>query len=406
MAFRKAMTGVQGPVYLEIPLDTLMDFKDPDEIDWYDNYRTDASNPGDRDYIDQAAELLTSADKPMAIVGSQLRWGKRPEVMDRFVEDLAIPTFVNGMARGSISPDSEYFMNRARTPSLKRSDCVLVFGTPFDFRLKYGSDEKINPDATVIQVDIDPEEVGRNRDVDVGIVGDTTLVMEGLMDAVDERGGVGELEDWWGTVREIEDQKWEPMREQMTSDEEPINPLRLCNEVNKYLDDDSVVIGDGGDFVATAAYTLEVEGLGSWMDPGPLGTLGVGPGYAMAAKLTNPDSDVVIMFGDGSFGFNGMEFDSMVRQGIDVVGIIGNDACWTQIKRGQVDMFGEERAVATDLEFTRYDEVVEGLGGHGEYVESLDDLEGALERAFSTDKPALVNVKIGSSDFREGAISV
>jgi len=158
--------------------------------------------------------------------------------------------------------------------------------------------------------------------------------------------------------------------------------------------------------VATAAYTLEVNGLGNWMDPGPLGTLGVGPGYAMAAKLTRPDSQVVIMYGDGSFGFNGMEFDSFVRQGINVVGIIGNDACWRQIKRGQVDMFGEERAVATDLAMTRYDKVVQGLGGHGEFVETLDELPGALERAFEADVASLVNVKIGNSDFREGAISV
>ncbi|MFB6263287.1 MAG: thiamine pyrophosphate-dependent enzyme [Bradymonadaceae bacterium] len=326
--------------------------------------------------------------------------------MDRFLEELDMPTFVNGMARGSIEPDSDRFLNRARTPALGRSDCVLVFGTPFDFRLGYGQPPKFNPDASVIQVDLDPEEVGRNRDVAVGIVGDTGLVMEGLCDSIDERGGMNDLDSWWETVHEIEDQKWEPMREQMSSDEEPINPLRLCAEVNEFIDSDTIVIGDGGDFVATAAYTLEVEGLGNWMDPGPLGTLGVGPGYAMAAKLTHPDSDVVIMYGDGSFGFNGMEFDSMVRQGIDVVGIMGNDACWRQIKRGQVDMYGEERAVATDLAETRYDQVVEGLGGHGEHVQSIDELHGALERAFATDLPALVNVEIGESDFREGSISV
>jgi acetolactate synthase-1/2/3 large subunit len=406
IAFRKAMTGVPGPVYLEIPLDTLMDFKDPDKLDWYDNYRTEAANPGDPEYIDRAAELLTQAERPMAIVGSQLRWSKRPEAMDRFVDELNMPTFVNGMARGSIDPDSDAFLNRARTPSLKKSDCILVFGTPFDFRLDYGQPPKFNPDAKVIQIDLDPEEVGRNRDVHVGITGDTGLVMEGLCDAIEQKGGLQDLEDWWSHVREVEDEKWAPMREQMTSEEEPINPLRLCAEVNKFIDDDTVVIGDGGDFVATAAYTLEVNGLGNWMDPGPLGTLGVGPGYAMAAKLTRPDSQVVIMYGDGSFGFNGMEFDSFVRQGINVVGIIGNDACWRQIKRGQVDMFGEERAVATDLAMTRYDKVVEGLGGHGEFVESLDELPGALERAFESDVASLVNVEIGTSDFREGAISV
>jgi len=406
IAFRKAMTGRPGPVYLEIPLDHLMDMKDPDDIDWYEDYRTEACNPGDPEYIEEAAQCVAEAEKPMAIVGSQLRWSKRPEIMERFVHDFSIPTFVNGMARGTIDPESEYFMNRARTPALERSDCILVFGTPFDFRLNYGQPPKFNPEADVLQIDLDPEEIGRNRDVDVGIVGDTSLVMDRLMEEVADEGGLNDIDEWWETVREIEEQRWEPMREQMTSDEEPINPLRLCHEVNEYLEDDTIVIGDGGDFVATAAYTLNVRGLGNWMDPGPLGTLGVGPGYAMAAKLLNPDSDVVIMYGDGSFGFNGMEFDSMVRQDIDVVGIMGNDACWTQIKRGQVDMYGEERAVATDLAQTRYDEVVEGLGGHGEHVQTLDELDGALERAFSTDDPALVNVEIGSSDFREGAISV
>jgi len=406
MAFRKAMTGVPGPTYLEIPVDTLMDMKDPDDIDWYDDYRTEASHPGDPAYIEQAAERLAAAERPMAIVGSQLRWSKKAGIMDRWLDELGMPTFVNGMARGSIDPDSEYFLNRARTPSLQRSDCVIVFGTPFDFRLGYGQPPKFNEDAEVLQVDLDPEEIGRNRDVDVGIVGDTGLVMDRLVDAVRSEGGLTDISEWWETVREIEDQKWEPMREQMTSDEEPINPLRLCSEVNEFIDDDTIVIGDGGDFVATAAYTLEPTGLGSWMDPGPLGTLGVGPGYAMAAKLANPDARVIIMYGDGSFGFNGMEFDSMVRQGIPVVGIMGNDAAWTQIKRGQVDMFGEERAVATDLDHTRYDEVVEGLGGHGEHVTQLAELKPALERAFDSGEPALVNVEIGGSDFREGAISV
>jgi acetolactate synthase-1/2/3 large subunit len=142
------------------------------------------------------------------------------------------------------------------------------------------------------------------------------------------------------------------------------------------------------------------------MDPGPLGTLGVGPGYAMAAKLANPDSDVIIMFGDGSFGLNGMEFEAMVRQDIKVIGIIGNDAGWTQILRGQRQIYGEDRVVATKLAYTRYDQVVEGLGGHGEYVEKVEDLPAALERAFTSPKAALVNVKIGASDFRKNAISV
>jgi acetolactate synthase-1/2/3 large subunit len=166
------------------------------------------------------------------------------------------------------------------------------------------------------------------------------------------------------------------------------------------------VIGDGGDFVATAAYTLPVRWPGVWMDPGPLGTLGVGPGYAMAAKLARPNSKVILVYGDGSFGLHGLELEAMARQGIKVVCVIGNDAAWTQILRGQRDFFGDARTPATKLAYTRYDLVAEAVGARGWWVEKTSEIEGALRAAFDCPEPAVVNVKIGSSDFRKGAISV
>ncbi len=172
------------------------------------------------------------------------------------------------------------------------------------------------------------------------------------------------------------------------------------------LDEDTIVIGDGGDFVATAAYVLRITKIGQWLDPGPLGTLGVGPGYAMAAKLARPDSNVVIVYGDGAFGLHGLEFEAMVRQKIPVVGVIGNDAAWMQIRRGQVEIYGEERSVATALDFTHYEKVVEAVGGFGAYVERAQEIRPALERALGCGKPALVNVKMGVSEFRKGAISI
>ena len=192
----------------------------------------------------------------------------------------------------------------------------------------------------------------------------------------------------------------------MASASSPPHPLRVCAELNRFLKPETIVIGDGGDFVATAAYALHVRRPGLWLDPGPLGTLGVGPGFAMAAKLARPESDVVIVYGDGSFGLHGLEFEALVRQRIKVVGIVGNDAAWTQIRRFQVESFGEERAVATSLSHARYDRVVEALGGHGEHVERAEDLAPALERAFAAPVAALVNVKIAPSDFRKGAISI
>jgi acetolactate synthase-1/2/3 large subunit len=186
----------------------------------------------------------------------------------------------------------------------------------------------------------------------------------------------------------------------------PPNPLRVCHEIGKRLGKNDIVIGDGGDFVATAAYVLKLEWPQLWMDPGPLGTLGVGPGYAMAAKLTRPDANVVLVYGDGSFGLHGLEFEALVRQNIPVVAVIGNDAAWMQIRRGQVELYGAERSPATALEYTRYDKVVEAVGGFGAYVERIEELGPALDAAFASGKAACVNVKIARSDFRKGAISV
>jgi acetolactate synthase-1/2/3 large subunit len=207
-------------------------------------------------------------------------------------------------------------------------------------------------------------------------------------------------------VRDEEAKRRAKMVAEITSDESPPNPLRVCAELSKRLGPHDIVIGDGGDFVATAASVIKLEWPQLWMDPGPLGTLGVGPGYAMAAKLVRPDSRVVIVYGDGSFGLHGLEFEAMVRQNIAVVAVIGNDAGWTQIRRGQVEIYGEARAVATALEYTRYDRVVEAVGGFGAWVERVEDLGPALDAAFASGKPACVNVKIAKSDFRKGAISV
>jgi len=318
-----------------------------------------------------------------------------------------MPVYVNGLGRGSLPPDHPYFFSQTRKDALKQADVVLIFGTPLDFRLGYGRDSHFNADARLIQVDLDGAEIGRNRPIDVGIIGDTGLVMGQLTDLARAQAySTTMVKPWVDELRQREQQKWDRMRGEMASDAAPINPLRACKEIADVLGPKAIAIGDGGDFVATAASVLRIHEQGHWLDPGPLGTLGVGPGYAMAAKLAKPDHTVVIIYGDGSFGLHGLEFEAMVRQKINVVGIVGNDAAWQQIRRGQVQLYGEERAVATGLQFTRYDRVIEALGGHGEYVEDPAALRPALERAVGAGKPALVNIKIGRSDFRKDAISI
>lgn len=429
IAFRKAMSGVPGPVFLELPLDLLMEMVDAEKVPIPTAYRTEARPGPDPTELAAALEVMRGAQRPMAIVGSQLRWSREPlETLRAFMDATGIPTFVNGMARGMVDPEGPHFLNRARKFCLKNADAVLIFGTPFDFRLSYGQSAKIAPgsqtgiagtlllnlaspviakDARIVQVDLDGDEIGRNRTegVDVGLVADTGLTLAALTAGLADLDP-GRLEGWRARVREEEAGKWAKMNKEIALDGDPPNPLRVCAEVGKFVRPGDIVIGDGGDFVGTAAYVLKPHGVMTWMDPGPLGTLGVGPGFAMAAKLARPDARVIIMYGDGSFGLHAMEFEAMARQGLPVVAVIGNDAGWTQILRGQRQLYGEKRLVATELDYTRYEKIAEACGCHGEWVETTADLAPALARAFAADKPAIVNVKIAKSTFRDGAISV
>ncbi len=407
MAFRVATTGIPGPVYLEMPIDQLFNTYDESRLEFPTQYRTEAGIAGDPRYIQRAFDLLRKAQRPVALVGSQLRWSRRREAYPVFAETFGMPIYVNGIGRGSLPPDNPYFFSQTRKDALKQADVVLIFGTPLDFRLGYGRESHFNPAAALIQIDLDGGEIGRNRPIDIGIVGDTGIVMEQLTELAKAQGFTAAMvKPWLDGMRQKEQQKWERMQSEMGSDSVPVNPLRACKEIADCLGRDAIVIGDGGDFVATAASVLRIYEQGHWLDPGPLGTLGVGPGYAMAAKLAKPANPVVIIYGDGSFGLHGMEFEAMVRQKINVVGVVGNDAAWQQIRRGQVQLYGEERAVATALSFVHYERVVEALGGHGEYVERPEDIRPAMQRALNAGKPALVNIKIGSSDFRKDAISI
>jgi acetolactate synthase-1/2/3 large subunit len=402
-AFRIATTGVPGPVFLEMPLDILIMGADENDVIRYDGYRTEAKAAGDPAMLDRAAETIRGARRPMLIVGSQWRWSHKREALAAFLKASPMPTFVNGMARGAMPAGDPCRFTRSRKDALAEADVVVIFGTPLDFRLGYG--DAIGKEAKLIQVDLDGGEIGRNRRVDMGIVGDTGLVLEGLA----QRLGGGSPPDrsaWLRTIREAETRRLARDKAERENASDPINPLYLCSRLNAHLGPKAIVVGDGGDFVATAAYVLDVNGVGSWMDPGPLGTLGVGPGYAMAAKLAKPDHNVVLVSGDGSFGLNGFEFEAMARQGIKVTCVIGNDGAWTQIRRGQVDMYGAERAVATQLSKIRYDIVAQGLGCHGEHVTRAKDIDAALRRAFASPLPAVVNVEIGASEFRKGALSV
>ena len=388
-AFRAALTGRQGPVFLEIPTDVL--FRKVEEKDVYfpQSYRPQGRVYPDPKAIKSAAEIIAKAERPLIMAGSAIYWQDAHEELRHFVEVAQSPLYLNAMGRGSVSQDHPLFFSRTRRNALGKADAIVVLGTPLDFRLSYG--KRFNPEARTIQVDTDPQELARNRDIDVAIEGDAKAALEML---------IGELEstradhkEWLTGLREGENKVRAQMEEWMNSDREPIHPLRLCREMAEFVDDNTIVVGDGGDIVSQASRILPINNPGQWYDPGPMGTLGVGTGFCMAINSVYPDKRILLVNGDGAFGLNGFEFDTFVRFNMPVVSVVGNDRQWGQITVGQRAMYGKERVIASMLgDSARYDQVVEGLGGHGEFVTKPDEIRPAIERAFASGKPACVNV--------------
>lgn len=394
LAIRSAMSGVPGPSFLEIPMDILGGRVDLDTAPMprHRDYRVAYAAP--QPLLDEAADLLARAERPVLMAGTSLKWSEGGDALRRFVEDTSIPCFTNGMARGQLPMSHPQFFNRSRKQALSDADLVVLAGTPLDFRMRYGS--AIPVGVPIIQLELDEVLIGQNRSAEVGLVGNLGANLDALRDALDAHGHKIDASSWSSTLRDAERTAEEELAAQLTSDEVPIDPLRLCASIAEVVDSDPemIVIGDGGDIVAQASKVLRVPDRGTWMDPGPLGTLGVGMPFALAAQLSNPDKRVLIVYGDGAFGLNGFEFDTAVRFGLPIVGVVGNDAAWGQMMRPQAMLYGNDRLVATELSYTRYDKVVEALGGHGEHVTKPADILPAIERAFASGKPALVNVEI------------
>ncbi len=404
LAIRHAVSGVPGPAYLEIPMDIFMGQVEEEQVR-VPRIRTDPPRLApDRADVRQALELLQASQRPMLMAGTSVKWSNASAAMNRFVQEVHMPTYTNGMGRGTVPPDSPEFLNRSRRDALKQIDCIILAGTLLDFRMRFG--QTIPADARIIQLDMDATLIGQNRQADVGLVGNLSNSFEMLLEEMKNAGISLDYSAWRDQLRAIENEAEAKVESALKSDEVPVDPQRMCREVRDWLDtlDSPIVIGDGGDIVATAAKILPVKGEGAWMDPGPLGTLGVGMPFALAAQLSHPDKRVVIMYGDGSFGLNGFEYDTAVRFNLPIIGVVGNDGAWGQMMRPQGAIYGSYDS--TLLNFTRYDKVVEALGGHGELVERPEELRPALERAAASGKPACVNVIIRQDRDYQGGIYV
>jgi acetolactate synthase-1/2/3 large subunit len=318
------------------------------------------------------------------MAGTNLYWGRGEAALRGLAERLGIPVFLNGLARGCLPADHPNYFSRARSTALKGADVALVLGVPMDFRLGFGA--SFDEQADIVVADVAEPLRAHPREVAAELYGALPATLEALAAAP-----APDTARWLDELRRVESEKREAEREQLEDDRAPLHPLRVYGELRQVLDRDAIVIGDGGDFVSYAGRVIDSYEPGCWLDPGPFGCLGAGPGYALAAKLARPDRQVVLLLGDGAFGFSGMEFDTLARHGVDVVGVMGNNGIWALEHHPMKFLYGY--SVAAQLRpATRYDEVVEALGCHGELVERPDQLRPALERALGAGRPALVNV--------------
>ena len=392
MGIRYAVSGVPGPAFLEIPMDVLMGQADETSVH-FPNIRNRAPQlTPERADVVAALEVLRTARRPVLMAGTGVKWSQGSAALNRFIQEARMPSFCNGMGRGQIRSDDPQFFNRVRRDALRQCDVFVLAGSPLDFRLRYGG--AVPADAKIIQLDMDNTLIGQNRSPEVALVGNLARSFEMLLELMKQESIQLDFTSWRDELREKENELEASFADQLNSDESPVDPLRMAREIRDFIDEDTILIGDGGDIVAQSAKVIPVYKENCWMDPGPLGTLGVGMPFALAAKISCPDKRVLIIYGDGSFGLNGFEYDTAIRFKLPIVGIVGNDAAWGQMLRPQIGIYGKDRAVATYLEYTRYDKVVEALGGHGEYCERPEEIRPALERAFASGKPALINVKL------------
>ncbi len=398
MAFREAYSGRPGPSFLEIPRDVLDASVEETTVRFPRQYRSRGRGHGDPQLVTLAADWLSQAQRPAVLAGSQVWHCRAASQLLTFARQAQAAVYLNGAARGCLPADCPFFFRRSRRQALSQADVILVIGTPFDFRLAYG--QRLAPTARIIQVDLDYGELGHNRDVDIGIVGDAGAVLEQLASALPPGGN---SRDWLGQLRQLETQLFEAERPALFSEAVPIHPLRLAREIDDFLTEDAIFIGDGGDVVTMSANAIQPRCPGHWLDPGPLGTLGVGTPFAIAAKVAWPDKEVVVLFGDGAFGFTGFDYDTLVRFKLPVIGVVGNNAAWNQIRFGQLEKYGPQRGnIANLLAPTRYDLVVQALGGYGEQVTEPAHIRPALERARASGQPALINVMVDPNVFSSG----
>lgn len=409
MACRECHNGAPGPSYLEIPrdiLDAKIELKNA-RIPKPNAYRASTNAVGDLADIDKLAGLLANAKRPCALFGTQVWTSGSTDAAIEFIRAFNLPAYFNGSARGTLPPGDVNHFGRTRRTAFNNADLILIVGAPFDFRMGYG--RRLRADATVVQIDMDYRTVGKNRDISLGLVGNPGAIVRATVEAAGNNTCANSIErrNWLSELETEEIERTEKLKKLFLSERKPIHPYRVAWEINKFLTDDTIYIGDGGDVVTISAQAVQPRTPGHWMDPGPLGTLGVGTSFSLASKLAHPHKEVLCYYGDGSFGMTAFDMETANRFGAPYIAVIGNNSAMNQIRYGQIAKYGEERGdignLLGDVQFSKFAQM---LGGYGEEVRDPELIAPALlkarEEVHRTGLSAVVNVWVDPSEFAPG----
>ncbi len=436
-AFAIAKEGVPGPVFVECPIDTLYGeelvrswygAKSKEEppknfqervVQWYINYHAKNLFAGKESVnfntpaitvsypkhssgqVDKVAAKIKASAKPVMLIGSGAMMNpKKAHELAAAVTKLGIPVYLSGMGRGLLGKENPLQMRHNRKDAIKQADLIILAGVPNDFRLDYGNHIGGRP---FVSINRSREDLNKNKTPTIGVLADPQEFLIALAGKFQ-----GNYASWLDTLRARDNKREGNINEQADAPTQSgINPIKLFRGLDPRLDENTVLVADGGDFVATSAYTLKPRAPLSWLDPGVFGTLGVGAGFALGAKLVFPEKDVYIIYGDGSAGYSLMEYDTFVRHKLPVISVIGNDACWSQIARDQVDFLKADTAM--NLAYSDYQDIGKAFGADGVRVHDLDAFNAAVEKAKTASRngtPFIINAIIGKTDFRKGSISV
>ena len=409
MAARECFAGAYGPVYLEIPRDVL-----DREIDVAKavlpkpgHYRASTKSPGDPRDIERLADILVNSERPAILFGQQVWAARGDKEAVELLRTLDIPGYFNGASRGLLPPGDPHHFDRTRSEAFAKADVIVIIGTPFDFRMGYGKRISV---PTLVQIDMDYRTVGKNRDITFGIVGDPGATCAAVLQAASGRIKNDKRQArraWMKALSAAEDTATEKLMPLFKSNNTPIHPYRVAYEMNEFLTDDTIYIGDGGDVVTISAQAVRPRKPGHWMDPGALGSLGVGTGFAIAAGLANPDKEILCYYGDGSFGMTAFDMETANRFGVPYLAVIGNNSAMNQIRYGQLTKYGEERGnvgnLLGDVPFGKFAEM---LGGYGEEVRDPAQIAAALirgrEAVAKTRKSAVINIWVDPREYAPG----